>query len=217
MNETVRALLEEKIVAIVRGVASDRLEAAARALLEGGVRCIEITFNQSDPASWTETQRGISLLRDRVDGLLVGAGTVTTPQLVHLAVDAGAGYIISPDMNPAVIAATKERGAVSIPGCMTPTEAMTAHAGGADIIKLFPAGVLGPAYLRALCEPLSHLRFFAVGGVTPANLPDFLAAGAGGVGVGGSLVDKKAVAAGNYDRLTALAREFAGAAGRGKA
>lgn len=215
MNTTIKTILADKIVAIVRGGAADRLEDTARALMEGGVRCVEITFNQADPGSHIETQRGISLLGERFDGLLVGAGTVTSPELVHMAVDAGAKYIISPDMNPAVITATKERGAVSIPGAMTPTEALAAHGYGADIVKLFPAGVLGPAYIKALCDPLSHLRFFAVGGVTPANIPDFLKAGARGVGVGGGLVDKKAIAAGDYRRITALAGEFSAAAGRG--
>jgi 2-dehydro-3-deoxyphosphogluconate aldolase/(4S)-4-hydroxy-2-oxoglutarate aldolase len=138
----------------------------------------------------------------------VGAGTVTSVELAELAHSAGAKFIISPDSNPAVIRRTKELGMVSLPGALTPSEAMIAHNAGADFVKLFPISDLGVGYVKAVRAPLSHIDFMAVGGVNTDNLKSFLDAGCVGAGIGGCLVNKKWVEAGEFDKITQVAEEM---------
>ena len=181
----------------------------AEALYEGGVTMIEVTFNQKNPNSWQETADSIAAIKAAMgDRMFVGAGTVTSVVLVDMAANAGAGYIISPDTDPDVIARTRELGLVSLPGAYTPTEAKQAHNAGADFVKLFPCVGDAPAYLKALCAPLSHIKFLAVGGVTADNAADFLKAGAVGIGVGSSLVNKKWADAGEFYKITEEAKRF---------
>lgn len=205
-ERVIREILEKKAIAIVRGAEPERLCGIAEALCAGGVTLVEVTFDQSAPESWKKTADGIASIRARMEGrMLVGAGTVTSLALVELAARAGAGYLISPDTDPAVIAATRERGLVSIPGAYTPTEAKQAHNAGADFVKLFPC-VGGAAWLKAVSAPLSQIRFLAFGGITPDNAADFLRAGACGVGIGGALVNRQWVEAGELEKITAAAR-----------
>lgn len=212
-EETIQLALKEKVIAIVRGVAGSACLDLAQALYDGGVRMMEVTYDQRDPGSWHETADAIHAISERFDGrLLAGAGTVTTPELVELSRSAGARFIISPDTNPAVITRTRELELVSMPGAMTPTEIAEAHRLGADIVKLFPASVLGPAYLKAVLSPLSHIKLMAVGGIDAGNIADFLAAGAVGAGVGGRLVDRKAIAEGNFALITQTAQALTAAA-----
>lgn len=213
MRDTIiQAILEHKIIAIVRGVDPKQALEAARALAEGGIRLVEVTFNQAEPANFCKTAEAIRLIKEELgDKVFVGAGTVTSPELVEMAASAGAGYIISPDMDPAVIRRTRELGLVSLPGAYTATEAKQAWVNGADFVKLFPCIEGAPAYLKALCAPLNHIRFLAVGGITAENAGVFLKAGAVGVGVGGSLVNKKWVENGEYARITQEAKRFVAA------
>ena len=202
-------ILDKKIIAIVRGVEPEKVVQVAKALYAGGVTLVEVTFDQKNPASWQETADAIAAVKETLgDKMFVGAGTVTSVELAELAAKAGAAYIISPDTDPAVIARTKELGLVSLPGAYTPTEAKQAHNAGADFVKLFPCVGDAPAYLKAMRAPLSHIRFLAVGGVNAENAADFIRAGALGVGVGGSLVNKKWVDAGEYEKITAEAKRF---------
>ena len=205
----IQEILEKKIISIVRGVEPDKMVRIAEALYEGGVTMIEVTFNQKNPASWQETVDSIAAIKAAMgDKMFVGAGTVTSVELVDMAANAGAGYIISPDTDPDVIARTRELGLVSLPGAYTPTEAKQAHNAGADFVKLFPCVGDAPAYLKALCAPLSHIKFLAVGGVTADNAADFLTAGAVGIGVGSSLVNKKWADAGEFWKITEEAKRF---------
>ena len=205
----VSEILDKKIISIVRGVAPEKVLPVAEALYAGGVTLMEITFDQRKPDSWPTTAAAIAAVREKMDGkLFVGAGTVTSVELVELAAKAGAGYIISPDTDPAVIAKTRELGLVSLPGAYTPTEAKQAHNAGADFVKLFPCVGDAAAWIKAIRAPLSHIRFLAVGGVDADNAADFLKAGAVGVGVGGSLVRSAWVEAGEYEKITAEARRF---------
>lgn len=205
----IQEILDKKIISIVRGVSAEKILPVAQALYDGGITLIEVTFNQKDPASWTQTAEAIAAINREMAGkMFVGAGTVTSVELVELAAEAGAAYIISPDTDPAVIRRTKELGLISLPGAYTPTEAKQAHNAGADFVKLFPCVGDAPAYLKALCAPLSHIRFLAVGGVDADNAADFLRAGAVGVGVGGSLVNKKWTDAGNFAAITEEAKRF---------
>ena len=208
-EQVIQAVLEGKIIAIVRGVDTDSVVKIAEALYEGGIRMVEVTFNQADPANFHKTADSIRAIREAMgEKMLVGAGTVTSPELVQMAADAGALYIISPDTDAAVIRRTRELGLVSLPGAYTATEAKQAHMAGAAFVKLFPCIDGAPAYLKALSAPLSHIRFLAVGGVNADNAADFLKAGAVGVGVGSSLVNKKWVEAGRFDLITEEAKKF---------
>ncbi|MDR1927710.1 MAG: 2-dehydro-3-deoxyphosphogluconate aldolase [Oscillospiraceae bacterium] len=212
-EETIRFVQKHKLIAIVRGVAGEeKLLALASALLAGGIRLLEVTFDQNKPESFAATEQGIAALCGAFgDALCVGAGTVMSPAQVRLAARAGARYIISPHCSQAVIRETRRLGLVSMPGAMTPTECASAHAWGADFIKLFPAGTLGEAYLRAIRAPLRHLRFLAVGGISAADIPAFLAAGAQGFGVGGNLVNQAWLDAGESEKITRLAAQYVAA------
>lgn len=196
----------EKIIAIVRGIPSTQIVSLAQALKAGGVSCIEVTFDQTAPE---KTLASLRAIREAMgDTVCLGAGTVMTVEQVEQSVQAGAAYIISPNVDEAVIRATKKLGAVSIPGAMTPTEAAFAWQCGADIVKLFPAGLLGPAYVKALKAPLKHIPVTAVGNITVENCASFIEAGAAGVGVGGSLVSAQLVEQGRFDEITAVARAY---------
>ena len=142
-EQVIERIEKEKLIAIVRGVSADQCSKVANALYAGGVRLMEITYNQKDPASWQQTAEAIGALTEEFgDKMLFGAGTVTSVELVELTHAHGGKYIISPDTNVDVIKRTVELGMVSLPGAMTPTEVMTAHEAGADFVKLFPAGDL---------------------------------------------------------------------------
>lgn len=208
-NRIIQEILDRKIISIVRGVEPEKILRIAEALYEGGVTLIEVTFNQKEPNSWSQTAAAIAAIREAMgDKMFVGAGTVTSVELVEMAAKAGAGYIISPDTDAAVIARTKELGLVSLPGAYTPTEAKQAHNAGADFVKLFPCVGDAPAYLKAVCAPMSHIQFLAVGGVNADNVADFLKAGAVGIGAGSCLVNKKWVDAGEYHKITEEAKRF---------
>lgn len=209
-NTALEAIMETKVIAIVRGIPSTQICDLAGAILAGGLRCLEVTFDHSKEGGIEETLRSIRLLSERFGNEIeVGAGTVMTVKEVALAWEAGAGYIISPNADEAVIRETRRLELVSIPGAMTATEAASAWSWGANIVKLFPAGILGPEYIKALRGPLGHIPFTAVGGVTPQNTPDFLRAGCVGVGVGGNLVSAKLVSEGKLDEITNTAKAYA--------
>lgn len=208
-KEVLNKILEGKIVAIVRGIPSDEVVGLAEALVEGGISCIEVTFDQSSAEKAQDTLKAISNIHKALgDRVCVGAGTVMTVEQVEAAAAAGAEYMISPNINAAVITRTKELDKVSIPGAMTPTEVAYAYELGADIVKMFPAGVLGAAYIKAVKAPLKHIPVTAVGGVNPGNCAEFIRAGAVGVGVGGNLVSPQLVKEGRFEEITAIARSY---------
>lgn len=200
---------ERRIIAIVRGLAPEHMLPLAEALYAGGIDLLEVTFNQAAPESWTQTAEAIrSVSLHMGSRMLIGAGTVLNGQQLDMAVQAGARYIITPNTAPELIRQVKARGLLSFPGAMTPTEVVRAYEAGADAVKLFPAGALGPAYIKAIAAPLAHIPLMAVGGVNEKNAVDFLAAGCCGVGVGGNLVNKAWIAQGQWEHITALAREY---------
>ena len=208
-KEVLDRILEGKIVAIVRGIPSDEVVGLAEALVKGGISCIEVTFDQSSAEKARDTLKAISNMRQALgDRVCVGAGTVMSVEQVEAAAAAGAEYMISPNTNAAVIKRTKELNKVSIPGAMTPSEVAEAYELGADIVKMFPAGILGCAYIKAVKAPLKHIPVTAVGGVNPGNCADFIRAGAVGVGVGGNLVSPQLVREGRFEEITAIARSY---------
>lgn len=205
---TVDLIKKEKIIAILRGIPADKICRLAGALHKGGINLIEVTFDQRS-SDYAETLESISLIKREFDGAVgVGAGTVITTEQARLAKEAGAEYIISPNTNEAVIKETKKLGMISIPGAFTPSEIEAAHEYGADFVKVFPISDLGPSYLKAVAAPLSHINLLAVGGVRPENVKDYLKAGACGVGAAGNLVNKEWLTNCEWDKITAVAREY---------
>lgn len=206
-EQVIQKIREEKLIAIVRGIRPELCLKVADALYEGGVRLMEITYSQKDPDSWVQTAEAIQAVAEEYEGrMMVGAGTVTSVELVELTHSHKGQYIISPDTDVAVIKRTRELGMVSMPGAMTPSEIKQAYNAGADFVKLFPAGNLGPGYLKAIKAPLNHIPILAVGGISDANVQDFLAAGADGFGIGGNLAKKAWIDAGEFGKLTEAAK-----------
>lgn len=206
-NAIKNSIMENKLIAIVRGVEPESCVRIAQALYDGGFRLMEITYDQKHPETWESTAQTIGAVAEAFAGrMYIGAGTVTCPDLVELTHKYGGQFIISPDVNEAVIARTCELGMVSIPGALTPTEVTTAHRAGADFVKLFPAGVFGASYVKAVKAPISHIDLLVVGGVNEDNVASFMAAGAIGAGIGGNLVNAAWVKAGQYEKITETAR-----------
>ena len=203
-----------KLIAILRDMPADKLLPVADALYQGGVRLIECTFDHAKEDCVLRTRRAIeALVRHAGDDMLVGAGTVLTLEEVHATVEAGGTFIISPGADEEVIRETRKMGAVSIPGALTPTEIAAAWRAGAHFVKIFPAGNMGADYIKAIRAPLGHIPMMAVGGVTPESIPEYLCAGICGFCIGGPLLPKKEIEAGNYGAVTQRAREFFAAMG----
>jgi len=198
---------ELRLVAVVRSTA-EQVQPAVNALLDGGVEAIEITF------SVPKAPEMIALVKDRLGGrVLLGAGTVLDPQKASDAIAAGARYIVAPNTNFDVVRLCNERDVAVIPGAFTPSEVAAAWQGGADCVKLFPAGSLGIPYLKALRAPMPDIPIMPTGGVDVDNAVDWLRAGAVALGVGSKLVLKDALANGRYDVITEAARKFIAAIG----
>ena len=198
-----------KVITICRKVYGEDLKNLAAALCDGGVKLIEVTFDQADPDCISKTAEAITMMNKEFEGkMLFGAGTVLSEEQVKAASDAGAAYIISPNVNEKVIKATKALGMVSIPGAMTPTEIIAAHDLGADIVKLFPAGYLGFRYIKDILGPISHVKLCATGGVTEETWGQYLDLGFVGAGISSRLCDKKCIAAGDWAEVTRRAAAF---------
>jgi len=208
-HDLMEELKRDRVIAIVREQPAEMMCALADALLQGGVRFMEVAFRQDAPDTWPATARCIGSLSARYGARLrVGAGTVMRLEQLEMARDAGAAYIISPDADPDLIRATKRMGLLSFPGAFTATEIARAYACGADAVKVFPAGRLGPEYIRDLRAPLRHIPMMAIGGVNEKNAGRFIAAGCMAVGAGGSLVRADLIRAGAFDAIAGLAREY---------
>ena len=199
----VAELERRRVVAVVRCGSADAAVAAAGAIADGGVTAIEVTFTVPGAA------RAVAQLAGD-DRLLVGAGTVLTPDEAHDAVAAGARYLIAPNFDPGVAAAALELGTLLIPGALTPTEVAAARRAH-PLVKLFPAGYGGPEYLRALRGPFPDLRAIPTGGVTAENAGAWLAAGAVAVGAGSDLCPAALADAGALAELRSRAERYVSA------
>jgi 2-dehydro-3-deoxyphosphogluconate aldolase/(4S)-4-hydroxy-2-oxoglutarate aldolase len=203
-DEQLRRIIHCGIVAVVRAPDGRRLVDVCRALSEGGVPVVEITMTVPGALAV------IRQVRDELgDHVLVGAGTVLDPETARAALLAGAEFLVAPTVNIEVIRLCRRYDKIVMPGAFTPTEVLTAWEAGADIVKVFPAEVVGPAYFRALRGPLPQVKLMPTGGVDLHTAGDFLRAGACCLGIGGQLVETKAVVAGDFDRLRTLARQYA--------
>ena len=203
------ALHQHKIVAILRGVPEAKVVKTAQALAEGGIRMMEVTFPQEDPAGEVETLSSIRQLCAQLHGSIhVGAGTVLTKRQAEAAHQAGASFIVTPNTDPELITYAVSLGLSVFPGAFTPTEIVAAYCAGASAVKVFPAGVLGPGYIKAVRAPLAHIPLIAVGNVDADNMGSVLAAGVMAVGLGGSLVDRRMIAVEDYGALAQLAEVY---------
>ena len=207
MGDPAQWIKQGKIIAILRGVESEICLRVAEALFNGGIRSMEITYDQKRPETWESTAGAIQEVARQFPGkLLVGAGTVTSPELVDLTAKYGGQFIVSPDTNVDVIRRTRDVGLVSIPGALTPSEILTAHHAGANMVKLFPAAQFGVSYLKAVRSPINNVDILAVGGINKDNINEFRAAGAVGVGVGGNLVNSEWIETGKFHKITEYAK-----------
>jgi 2-dehydro-3-deoxyphosphogluconate aldolase/(4S)-4-hydroxy-2-oxoglutarate aldolase len=202
-EDQLRHVLDCGIVAVVRSSDSQQLVEAARALADGGVTVVEITMTV--PGALEVIRQVRQALGDRV---LLGAGTVLDPETARAVLLAGAEYIVAPTVNRKVIRLCQRYDKLVMPGAFTPTEILAAWEAGADIVKVFPAEVVGPAYFKAIRGPLPQVRLMPTGGVDLTTAAAFLKAGACCLGIGGQLVEPKAVAEGNFDRIRDLARQY---------
>jgi 2-dehydro-3-deoxyphosphogluconate aldolase/(4S)-4-hydroxy-2-oxoglutarate aldolase len=203
--DQLRKVLDCGIVAVVRSPDCQQLVDVARALADGGVTVVEITM--SVPHALDVLRQVRQALGDRV---LLGAGTVLDPETARAVLLAGAEFVVAPTLNLDVIRLCNRYDKLVMPGAFTPTEILAAWEAGADVVKVFPADVVGPAFFKALRGPLPQVRLMPTGGVDLKTAADFLKAGACCLGVGGQLVEPRAVADRNFDRIRDLARQYVG-------
>ncbi len=196
-------VLDCGIVAVVRSPDSDLLVEAARALVDGGVRVIEITMTVPDALAVLRQVR--QALGDRI---LLGAGTVLDAETARAVLLAGAEFVVAPTLNLDVIRLCRRYDKLVMPGAFTPTEILTAWEAGADIVKVFPADVVGPAFFKALRGPLPQIRLMPTAGVDLTTAAAFLKAGACCLGVGSQLVEPGAIHERNFERIRELARQY---------
>jgi 2-dehydro-3-deoxyphosphogluconate aldolase/(4S)-4-hydroxy-2-oxoglutarate aldolase len=197
-------LEQSRIVAILRRTEASAAVATAQALLAGGIDSLEVTCDS--PGAFEMIAAIAQALGEDV---LVGAGTVLDESMAQSALDAGARFLVSPHLDAPLVRTFADRGVPWIPGAFTATEVLAAWRAGAIVVKLFPAGSVGPAYIKDLRGPLRTIPLLPTGGVTADNAAAFLAAGAWGLGIGSALVDPALVAAGRFDELTKRARRLA--------
>lgn len=207
--EILNQLLVEKVVAIVRLDSGEKLVKVAEALKAGGISAIEFTCT---------TPGALDMIKEasvHFSGeVLLGVGTVLDSETARAAILAGAEFVVTPTLNLDTLAVCKRYGKPAVAGAMTPSEMLTAWEGGADLIKIFPVGNIGgPGYIKAVLAPLPQLRLVPVGGVSADNAAQYLEAGAVAVAVGGNLVNKKAVASGDWGVITAEAQRLVAAVG----
>src|SRR5262245_33321211 len=202
-EQHLQRVLDCGLVAVVRFSDPGPLVEVVKALAAGGVSVAEVTFTV--PNALDVIREAKKQLGDRV---LLGAGTVLDPETARAALLAGAEFIVAPSLNLEVIKLCRRYDKIVMPGAFTPTEVLTAWEAGADIVKVFPADVVGPAFFKALRGPLPQVKLMPTGGVDLLTAAEFLKAGACCLGVGSQLVEPKAVADGNFDRIRDLARQY---------
>lgn len=202
-TQPLQRVLTSGIMAIIRAPDGSQLVDVAEALAAGGVDVLEVTFTV--PQAHRVLEQVAARLGDRV---LLGAGTVLDTETARIALLAGAQFIVTPVVNTEVIELCRRYDKPIMPGALTPTEILTAWQAGADIVKVFPSDITGPAYLKAVHGPLPQIRLMPTGGVNLETAAAFLKAGACALGVGSSLVEPAAVASGDFERIRTLAGQY---------
>jgi 2-dehydro-3-deoxyphosphogluconate aldolase/(4S)-4-hydroxy-2-oxoglutarate aldolase len=202
-ERTVGRILAGGLVAVVRAPDPAGLVDVMKALADGGIVAAEVTLTV--PNALEVLKAAKTALGDRV---VLGVGTVLDPTSATAAIDAGAEFVVAPVVNPDVIRLCRHRETVAMPGAFTPTEIFAAWQAGADVVKVFPADAVGPAFFKAMRGPLPQIKLMPTGGVDLATAADYVKAGAACLGVGGQLVDPALVKARAFDRITDLARRY---------
>jgi 2-dehydro-3-deoxyphosphogluconate aldolase/(4S)-4-hydroxy-2-oxoglutarate aldolase len=205
-TEILARIKAQKVIALIRADGAESLLDCARALQAGGLGAIELTM--TTPGALDLVARVSQALPDA----LIGLGTVLDADTARAGIKAGAKFIVTPAVRPAVIAVCREQGVPILSGALTPTEACTAWDAGADVIKIFPAEFFGPAYIKSLKAPFPKMEFLPTGGVTPQTVGDFLKAGAFATAAGSALVSAAMLKSRDWAAVTARAKEFVAAA-----
>jgi 2-dehydro-3-deoxyphosphogluconate aldolase/(4S)-4-hydroxy-2-oxoglutarate aldolase len=205
MSESTQEIIERVgLIPVLRAKSAAQGHAVVEAMIAGGVTVVEVTMTVPGAIHLLK-----ELKREYGTKLLLGSGTVTTAAQAEATIEAGAEFVVSPSLHLEVVSATKSNGKLSIPGALTPTEAITAWEAGADCVKIFPCSAVGGAsYLKALLAPFPHLKLIPTGGVTLQNAESFLQAGASALGIGSDLVNLAAVDAGHPETITEAARAY---------
>lgn len=202
-KQVVEKVKELGLLAVLRGPSEELTLKMVEALIAGGVKGIEITY------STPNAEQVVRQLAERYgDQILLGMGTLTEPEQVERAKAAGAHYLVSPVCDPELVKAMVASGLATMPGCLTPTEILQTYRLGADVIKIFPGSLTGPAYIKAIHGPLPGIPMMPTGGVSAANVKDWFAAGAIAVGAGSELCPPALAKAGKFDEITRNAAEF---------
>jgi 2-dehydro-3-deoxyphosphogluconate aldolase/(4S)-4-hydroxy-2-oxoglutarate aldolase len=202
-SEIVKSLIKSSAIAVVRLSDSTKLIKVSEAIYEGGVSAIEITMTVPNAIKMIE--EAAKLIGSYMQ---IGVGSVLSPEVAQEAIDAGAMYVVSPIFKKSIIETAHKNNIPAMPGAFTPTEIQTAYEAGADIVKVFPADVVGMAFFKGVLAPMPHLKLMPTGGVSLTNAGEWLKCGACAVGVGTALLDKKAIADGDYKTLTANAKKL---------
>lgn len=203
MRKELRRIADNPIIAVIRNVPEEKAIKVIESLLLGGIKVMEVTFGSPN------TEGVIKKAKDVFGNeVLVGAGTVLTEKQVNSAVHAGAEFIFSPNFDEKVVKLSLQHDVISIPGVMTPTEIYKAYEAGAHAVKIFPANVVGPGFIKDIKGPLPFIDIIPTGGIDKENITGFLEAGSLAVGIGGSLIDKRLIQEGNYQQLTQSASEL---------
>lgn len=200
-KKIVEEILNRKAVAVLRVKEEDKLQRVIEAIYDGGVSVAEITMTVPNAIKL------IQQMNERLDkNIIIGVGSVLNANTAKDAIKAGAKYVVSPIFKKEIIDTAHKFDVPSMPGCFTPTEIQTAFEYGADVVKVFPADVVGIEFFKAILAPLPHLKLMPTGGVSLANAGEWLKAGACAVGIGSALLDKKAIQDNNYSKLTENAK-----------
>lgn len=201
MEKITKSLIDGGAVAVIRLADSSKLIKVAEAIYKGGVSAIEITMTVPDAINV------IKIACKEIGSYMnVGVGSVLNSETAKKAIHAGANYVVSPIFKKEIVETAHANGVPAMPGAFTPTEIQTAFEAGADIVKVFPADVVGMAFFKGILAPMPHLKLMPTGGVSLTNAGDWLKSGACAVGVGSALLDKKAIESGNYQVLTENAK-----------
>lgn len=202
-SECIHALTAQGVVAVLRQVPKNKIFQVAESLISGGINALEVTV---------DTEGAFEIIKKLKvgfkDDLIVGAGTVLDDTSAELALQSGAEFIVSPILKESVIKKTLLYGKISIPGVLTPTEMVEAVEQGADIVKLFPASVYGPEFIKSIKGPLPDIPIIPTGGIDLYNATEYIEAGAVAIGAGGHLIDKKLIAIKDYKSIAILANKY---------
>ena len=201
-SEIFEKILETGVVSIIRMKTSNHIMKVLESLQAGGINTWEITLNTPNALQSIET------IASENGSSMIGAGTVLDVAMAKRAINAGAKFLVTPVVNPDIIVAAHQHEVPVFMGAFSPTEIFTAHECGADMVKLFPAGIHGLSYFRALQGPLKEIKLMPTGGVTPDNAGEWIHAGAHAVGIGSSLIQPEAVQSGNFSRITDLSKRL---------